>query len=294
MKTLKIILISICITPAIATSQNTSNGEKKYRITSANLLMGGYFQKSYFTGLSDFRKLAPNSLLLSKNIDNYVPYENYASINTFLAPSICINKYNNENGALMKNLDFRIGVTYYSMSTFSSNLNYTERKRLDSIPNSGFHYDSVWYNHYSMNTNSEQLRLDASLLFRTNPDLRWSLFGGIGAELGGSLNSNVTVSFYEIKGVEFLPDGVIINPPNYTSYEKNEASEIIKIKNSFGAAVYLPMGFDWRMGSKREFFKQLHLFGEARPFLNLVNVRELNKNYIQAGIRAGLGLRVNF
>jgi hypothetical protein len=48
-----------------------------------------------------------------------------------------------------------------------------------------------------MDYSSNQLRLDASLIFRTNADARWSAFAGVGINAGVSLNSNTTIYYHE-------------------------------------------------------------------------------------------------
>ena len=95
-------------------------------------------------------------------------------------------------------------------------------------------------------------------------------------------------------GIEQVDNNTNHSSYNYISSKSEYETELIKLKPQMGCSVYVPMGVDFCLGKKREFFKRLHLFGETKPCLNYTRISELKRNSITAGIKGGIGLRVSF
>lgn len=143
-----------------------------------------------------------------------------------------------------------------------------------------------------MNYTSEQLRFDGSLIFRTDAQARWSLYTSIGITAGMSINAQTDIFYDKMERTEMnYPNG-----NNYSSYSYsgsyNYETEKYRNKNNFGLSTYIPMGIDFRIGKKREFWKWTHLFYELRPGINMTSIPEL-RTITNASIQHGLGLKVS-
>jgi hypothetical protein len=144
-----------------------------------------------------------------------------------------------------------------------------------------------------MDYSSEQIRFDGSMIFRTNPLARWSLFSGIGITAGVSINSNTNIYYSKYLRTEiYESDGAVLNSSSY--YHSDQSiSENHKNKNGYAVSAYIPMGIDFRVGKKREFWKQIHLFYECRPGMNMTSIPEL-QTATTASLQHGFGLRVSW
>ena len=180
----------------------------------------------------------------------------------------------------------RLGISYFSGTTMSCYINGQTKKRYDTVTSNTtgqtVYLDSTINKNYEMNYSSQQLRLDGSFIYRTNPDERWYLFGGVGFNAGFSIKANT-----EIRYNSYLDN-------NYSSnYFSTSITEKYKNKNMFVGSVYVPIGLDFRLGVKREFWKRTHLFYEFRPSVNFTTIPEI-KTMANTGLQHGIGLRINW
>lgn len=286
-----------CLAITVSYCQNEANGQnenikkRKLKVVDAAVAPGISFHISPLGTFSDFQRINPKSVLLSENMDGYTISNGFmASAGPTFNANLGFNIANKAKTEYKSNTQLRIGITFSEIS-MSNYLSKTERKRFDTLTSSQtgqmVFSDSVTYSSYNMNYKTQQLRIDVSIIYRTNPAARWSVFGGIGIEAGESIMAYTDINHSEYSTV--TPE----NSTSGTSYNANATyrSERIINKNTYGYATYLPMGVDFRIGNKREFFKQLHLFYEARPFVNYTYIPELG-GINSVGIKSALGLRV--
>jgi hypothetical protein len=247
--------------------------------------------------LSDFQKLAPKSTLLNNNFSGYTSSneDNFGNKrNTAFSAMVGIKFRNKQQTAYKSNPLLRIGISYFSGSNLSSSFYKEDYKRYDTLTSAktgqSVYMDSVTSRRYNMNYASEQLRLDVSLIFRTNAKARWSLFGGFGISSGFSFNSVTRISYNKNNYTEISPNG-----NNYQGYysNRNEQTENFKNKSYFVASSFLPMGVDFRIGKKKEMWKKIHLYYEARPFISFSSLPELS-TLVRSGVQSSLGLRVSW
>lgn len=298
MKMFKMLLTSvvIVITSSVFCQENNKPLKKKMRITDAYILPGVGFQRDPYVTKSDFQKIAPQSALLNQNTEDYhsSSWRSFSG-NAIACLNIGINFLNKEKTEYNSNPQLRIGLVYISGSNLSSSLYQNDRKRFDTITFSQtgtIYYDSVISRHYNMDYHTEQLRLDASLIYRTNPAARWSLYGGIGIEAGASINTYTQISYSEYTRIESR-DNYGYNSISSHEVSSFHQSEDFKHKSSYGGSVYLPIGLDFRISRKWDFFKRLHVFYEMRPSLNMAIIPELG-TIANVGSKQMLGLRVSF
>ena len=301
MKNVKIVFVTIASYTVAAAVCQTSTGtqqapqkDRKIKITDASVLGGVMSQNLPLAGsVSDFQKLNPQSVLLQRNLDgnstNEYGYDMGFGSHTLPGGS----------GVFGANLGFsfkekpksltqlRCGIAVSGIS-ISNSMSKTESIPYDTLTSGQtgqtIYYDSVITSGYNMNYFARQLRLDISLIYRIYPAARWSLYGGAGMEGGTSL-----MAYTDINYSEHLTVGS--EEANYNPDDAVYHSERIINKPIQEYVAYLPVGVDFRVGKKKEFFQQIHLFTELRPFISVVNIPELG-TFSNTGIKNVVGLRV--
>ena len=255
---------------------------------------GIYLQNGAFFGASkgsiaDFQTLAPQSVLLQQDLSAYQTYPqmffNLPGQSQSLSVGLGLGK--------IPHATLRLGLMHTSQNNaLATGGAYTESFRVDTLTSSqsGEQYFVDSFSTHSFNTNyaQEQLRIDASLLFRYNADKRWSFFGGIGANFGLSYNSTTTVH----QRVSPYGDGFVYGMFNdiYMGSETDHEQEVFENKGGFGFGVYAPLGVDFQVGKKRDFWMPIHLYMELRPGFNVNQIAGLGTSF-SAGNFSNVGLR---
>jgi hypothetical protein len=249
--------------------------------------------------LADFKLLAPNSVLLNSNMADFKQSNStffYTSnANTMFSVMLGIQFSDKQKTKYKNSPQLRVGITYSSGTTFSGSLYNEERKPYDTLTSSQtgqtILIDSLLTKNLGMNYSSEQLRFDASLIFRTNPEARWSLYSGIGLTAGLSINSNTQVFYSKFNRAETQQP----NNNYYYSYHfgGNYETEKHKNNNNMGFSSYIPLGVDFKIGNKREFWKRTHIYYELRPSINITSVPEL-RTFTNTCLQQGLGVKVSW
>jgi hypothetical protein len=259
----------------------------------------GFVSMSVTDGtLADFNKLAPGSELLSNDLTGFYPSDVFPSSgnNTF-SVLLGIKLKDKQKTAYRTNPLLRLGISYFSGTSLKKEIYKEYNEPYDTLTSSqagqSYYIDSVTRQNYIMSYYSKQLRLDASLIFRTNQSARWSLYAGIGATAGVSFNANTEIRYNEnYKTETSLPGGGSYSTYGYSGMDKNKI-EIYSNKNNLSASIYIPMGIDFRLGKKNEFLKHTHLFYEFRPGIVFISIPEL-RTVTYGGIQNGFGLRVTW
>ncbi len=236
--------------------------------------------------LTDFKKLAPQSVLLNNDLTGYSQSGGSIS-NTMFSVMLGIQFSDKQKTTYKANPLLRLGIIF-SGTNLTNGLYKEDRKRYDTLTSSqtgqAVYVDSINSKNYSMNYSSQQLRFDGSLIFRTNPEARWSLFTGIGITAGFSFNTNTNILYSKYSKISSFPSSI-------SSY--SNLTENYKNKNNFAFSSYIPMGIDFRIGKKREFWKRTHLFFELRPGINSTSIPEL-RTITNATMQYGFGLKVSW
>jgi hypothetical protein len=298
MKTNKILSTAALLTIArIVVAQEQTQHLQQLKITDL-YVHNGFFVNSTTNGsLQDFKTLAPQSVLLKNDLSAYSQSNGYSfDGRSMLSASLGIQLRDKNKTGYRKSPLLRLGVGYYSVSGIATNFYTTKTITYDTLKSTKSsevtYLDSVKRKNYNMDYSANQLRLDASLIFRTNADARWSAFAGIGINAGASLNSSTRISYYETEDKEARNTaGEHYTTNYYSSTVVNSKSEIANNKTNFTCAAYVPVGVDFRIGKKRAFWKHTHLFYELRPSVAITAIPEL-RTFADAGVQQGIGLRV--
>jgi hypothetical protein len=271
------------LTALFAQEATPTKTDKKcsFHITEVQLQNGFQLNPMPHTNLLDFQAMAPNSALLATDFSSFSLANRQATGGSFHALSVGI-KFKKSNPTL------RLGIAYL----MNNNLNMAYEKVIkyayDTLTSSQtgtqtiLTHDSLY--RYSMTNLSKQLRLDAALIFRTNESARWSLYAGVGASLGYTIESTTRID-YTIENVDL--------PKSKENTIASRQTEIFENKNYLTSSIYAPLGIDFRMGKKREFWKHLHLTYELKPSINFVAIPEIKTSTVVGLVSTG-GLRYSF
>ncbi len=248
----------------------------------------GYFVSDFpFISIEDFKALAPDSRLLQNDYSDFTsgePFFNSRGGAMFNA-AVGMQFRSGKTGELRPNPLLRVAVSSYSGNFFKRDFNRSQSFPVDTLTSSQtgeiIVVDSSSFQTLSMHYKSRQVALDISVIFRTNPDARWSLYGGVGLSLGYSYNATTRV--------DYNSDGSRYDYNN--RYNGLSQSESFDNDNGLRSMVYLPIGFDFRLGKKREFWQRIHLFTEVRPGLFYYEIPALD-TYLQGFFSQGFGAKV--
>ena len=290
-------IIALLFSAAAFSQEQTTKTIKKISIQDVIVQRGSFASRTPISTPSDFNKLAPNSLLLKNDMSGFSQSNrNNVEIRNSFSVIMGLRFSDKENTSYRANPLMRLGVSYYSGTFFRDALQRKDRIAYDTLTSSqtgqALYVDSVVTRRYGMNYSAEQIRLDGSVIFSTNPEARWALYSGFGATAGVSVNAKTEIYYTEDTNIETrYPEGYT-QSSRYRNSD-NTQWESFRNKNNFSASAYVPLGVDFRIGKKSEFWKRTHLFYEIRPGIDFTSVPEIG-TVVNSGIQFGSGLRVSW
>jgi hypothetical protein len=175
--------------------------EEKYHRLSIYAIFfqpGIYIQHNLWGEISDFRKIAPESVLLQNDFTGYSElHEEEVGADPFYSVMVGF-KFSNKQKSLVKaNPIVRFGLTYFSNIDYTASQYQRESVRFDTLVSTQvgqtIYLDSVTINNYDMKYSCGQIRVDASILFSTDPYARFSMFTGAGFTAGLSVNTKTEI-----------------------------------------------------------------------------------------------------
>jgi hypothetical protein len=300
MKKINVLSAAIMLTVSFAGSAQEQQPAKikKINLYDLSVQIGSFSYPATNGALADFKALSPESVLLNNHVADFSQSGSFNLINNTLFSVLLGFQFSDKQKILYKaNPVLRLGISYYSGTTLQGGLFKMNSKPYDTLTSSQtgqvVYIDSVYTQNYSMDYLSEQLRLDGSVIFRTNPEARWSLYAGIGFTVGLSVNANTEIYYSKYGRTETrYPNGnTSYSYPYYYPGSYISKTETFRNKTNFGVSTYIPMGVDFRIGKKGEFWKRTHLFYEVRPSLNFTAIPELRTS-THTSVQHGLGLRI--
>lgn len=284
MKTIQILGAIILMSITISDAQVSGELEKEASsITEVFVIFGGATGSSTAISLSDFRRMAPSSLLLKEDFSNYSSsfYHLWDSHQNF---GVMVGFIPGKKNRIAKKYSplVRLGLNFESSDYFDNHYSKSNSLRFDTLFNSQgqpvYYRDSVNVNRTNMNFSSSSLSAEASILLRTNAAKRWMFYLGVGFSGGLSFKNEVNVfksssdfiEDYEVSGTTQSTH------PSVHTYELQ--SEVIDVGNSWVLSGFVPLGVDFRLGKKNEFLKQVHLFAEFRPGIKMMEIPTVGIN----------------
>lgn len=251
------------------------------QITEAQVLLGTNMYTVETMSLNDFKSLAPNSSILAKD---YSGFSQSLYTSTYGSSS-----YTGLLGLTFKNKPnplLRLGLGYSTRTLGTGSSSRYESFHYDTLTSGQtgqqIFLDSTHSQYMYGAYQSTYLSLDASLIFRTKPAARWSIYGGVGLNFGMAFNSFLDVSF---------DDEHYASSGNYDQSNWSHEQERFAQKSHVASTIYIPMGLDFRLGKKSEFLNRLHLFLETRPSMTITSIPSL-KTQLTPNITSSFGLRI--
>ena len=301
MKKINVLLLLSLISSSFFTigQETEETPVKRIKISDFILYSGLSLERTNLGSFNDFRTLAPESELLQNDMSLINQNQGYSYLNNGNFSVLLGIQFSDKNRtSYSPNPLLRIGLTYSSSSRLSTS-NYGEKRSpydtLASTQTGNETYiDSVYTERYSMDYNSEQIQVNASLIFRTDPEARWSLFSGIGFTAGISINSSTGIHYLSEDWKEEVQsnDGLSVNNQHQDRKIIEDEFETFENETNYGFSAYIPIGVDFRIGKKKEFWKKTHLFYEVQPTLNVYTIPELG-TFNNVNFRHGIGVRMN-
>ncbi|MGB6037287.1 MAG: hypothetical protein WBG42_13525 [Cryomorphaceae bacterium] len=285
------ILTLLFLSSATYAQEGAADKKGKLSVTDVFIQLGTFTERTTDGSLADFRTLAPQSIMLNDDLSDFSSSGGTTyNGNTMLSISLGLQFRDEEKNRKKGNPLLRLGFTYLTGSVRTAGLFISERFPIDTLVSTQtgqiYVVDSVSSESYSMDYFSDQIRVDASLLFRTNPEARWSLYGGVGFAAGVSINASTELYYYNAQSDDDYHGRW---EPGFGS----QRSEQFRNETNFGFMTYIPLGVDFRLGNNKEFWKRTHLFYEVSPGINFTAIPELT-TFVNPSIRNGFGLRVNW
>lgn len=283
--------ITLLVKSLLCFGQEKQKEQSKKIIISDIFILSGFINRTpTFATLNDFKFLAPESTLLNNNFSDYTQTFGF-SIKSMYSMLLDIRFRSKGKNVYKSNPQLRLGFSYFSGVILSGGLHKFERKPCDTLYSTQtwqtIYIDSVTWSSYKMNYTSDQIRFDGSFIFQTHSQARLTLFTGLGLTAGLSINASSDIYYDKVARTEERGNGT----PYF--YSNSSTSEKFINKNNLGFSLYIPIGVAYRIGKKNPFWKQIHLFYEGRPGINLTSIPEL-RNITNANFQHGLGLRISW
>jgi hypothetical protein len=272
-----------------------TNLNAQIKITQIHLNAGSFMDiDNSKNKLSDFTLLAPGSSILSKDFSAYQTNGYYFSGGLMRDNPFLSNSSNFQS--IQLGLSFakcpkgtlRIGISnVHSELLKTAGFKY-ESYVVDTLISSQtgqmYYVDSTISNYYNGNYSNDQLRLDAAYIFEANAGKRWAFHAGLGLSIGMSYRSTTRLRTEEY-----------IQP--YSGFESIANSENIESETYgnfmvMGGSAYIPLGLNFKLGNKREFWKPFVIYNEFRPTIQLNSIPN-NTVKLNVGFGSTLGLRYN-
>jgi hypothetical protein len=251
------------------------------QLTEAQVLIGSNLSQVETMSLTDFKMLAPSSSILAKDYTGFSSnYYNSTYTNPSFTGLLGFTFKNKPNPLL------RLGLGYSTRTLGTGSNSRYESFPYDTLTSGQtgqqIFLDSTHTQYMYGAYQATYLSLDASLIFRTKPAARWSIYGGIGVNVGMAFNGFLNVHYHD---EHYASSG------NYDQSNWTHEQERFTQKTHVASTVYIPMGLDFRLGKKREFMNRLHLFAEVRPSMTITSIPSL-KTQLTPNITSSLGLRI--
>jgi hypothetical protein len=292
-------MLALAINPRHAHAQSTENNSR-FKISAVNVDFGVQGTFNALTN-SDYLRLRSTAEDQTRFISNPQDYtlELLSGSGGSFAPNISIglSPYSKKKGKYNRNHELRLklgsGFGLRRSFVYTREVKTPFDTLSSSIGNPDTYVDSVYYHNPSYSEVVYELNLGVTYLFKTNTEKRWHFYTGFGTEYGIAFQS-----FAAILNEEgyYLADGA--NSPNSISFrgipDDNESQTYRSAltTNSQFLRFYVPLGLNFRIANKNEFWRHFNLYIQTSGGMELHFVSNGGDTYTNAfGALAFLGVR---
>jgi hypothetical protein len=269
--------------------------KSKYKISQFQLSFGGDRSLAPLNiNQNEFNVLAPGAQIPL----NSTPYTTQFGWN---APTLNMHvafhplKKSGLAGEYNKNRTFRVGISAQGISASIYNTSNTFTTRIDTLLSAanGSIYafvDSIHRDFTFSSYMATAVKLDFSYLASTDVSKRFSFYSGVGLNFGITLapRTEIHSHSWDSERITDTNDNYISNQSVYNSLNVNR--QVYQNKMGYMAALYVPIGVDFRLGKKNEVMKKIHLFFELRPTISVLSIPE-TKTYVYPSMQNCVGLK---
>ncbi|MFM2316991.1 MAG: hypothetical protein RLZZ155_1323, partial [Bacteroidota bacterium] len=229
----------------------------KYKISQFQLSFGGDRSLAPLNiNQNEFNILAPGALIPA----NSTPYTTQFGWD---APTLNMNvafhplKKNGVAGEYNKNRTFRAGISAQGISASIYNTSNSFTTRIDTLVSAangsiyGF-VDSIHRDFTFSSYMATAVKLDFSYLASTDISKRFSFYSGVGLNFGITLapRTEIQSHSWDTQRITDTNDNYISTQSVYNALNVNR--QVYQNKMGYMAALYVPIGVDFRLGKKNE------------------------------------------
>ena len=239
--------------------------------------IGPYSVSNGVSSLATFKKLAPTSDFLNVDLNDFDNSNGFydTQTSTIISAAAYFKVIGKEKPNKLFNQSFRIGISYTDQSTFYDSYSRSETFTVDTLTSNttGIQYpiDSTATERLSMDYYQTQLYIDAAYLFQTGEINRFSLYGGLGAMIGFTIDAYTSIRLDEDFTYSANSPRQFADPDITFDFKE----ENYKNKGGMAFITYIPVGVDFRIGNTGTFWKNSHLGAEVRPSIYINQIPEL-------------------
>jgi hypothetical protein len=238
--------------------QNTGSVKEKSKpVVSFNVNFRPLFSSNYNFDYNNIIKRMPQ-----KDVAPYLPSNNY----WLNISNTASRNFNMEMVFSSRpNREFLIGVAYISGQKSKFDYYRYIVNRFDTINMQGYdlYADSFIYSDYTFKEDVEELGLIMEYLFKTDQSKNFSAFAGFGIHISYSFNNILSVTSIQDTSSHLTldqnPRAFLLNfDPDKQYYLVSSGLEK-KAKPSWFYRVYVPVGLNWNISKKDDFWKHINM-----------------------------------
>ena len=298
MKELTVTLFSLITFMSFGQNDQQSNVHKnRLKVSSVGM---NYNNLIIFNRSSDFeelREIAENNTdFFPSNLNGYSSSAYPESFSFQIGVSLGFSPYNSKIEAYnnKRELTLRISYNYNYRRSF-----YFYKQTIipadTFVSSNGVIYsDTLISSSYDYTEIIDELAINITYLYKTDPEKRISLYTGYGIGIGFSIYSVIKASNSEDTTLILIYGSNSYSNNGYGYY--NFGSDIkkdIKTKPSIFIRPYIPFGLSFRLSKKRDILNQIHIFVQTKFGLEFQQIIG-NNNSIIPFAGGGIGFKYNF
>jgi hypothetical protein len=268
----------------------------RFSVREVQIQSGNFIQSTIPGTLEDFRKLAPESVLLNTDMSGFSQRMSGGSYTGAMFSIMAGFQFSdNQKKAYKTNPLLRMGVTYYSGMPLTNHLTKRTSGTYDILTSyqTGdiFRIDSTNREAIYMDFFTRHLRFDGSMIYRTFPGARFSLFTGAGVTAGLTFGAQTYISHNSNTWLDIYTSSDV-NLNYWKSFDSDfYESETFTNSNQLGFSGYIPLGVNYRVSKKHEFWSHMHIFCEIRMGIEFIVIKNI-KTLEYTTRHQGVGLKI--